>query len=387
MAKHDQASARSSLDLAVASVLLGKAAPAVAAAAAHDAPLLLCGETGSGKGVAAQAVHAQSRRRSGPFVVVNCASLTPEMAASTLFGHRRGAFTGAVADHAGAFSRAHCGTLFLDEIGELPIAVQPQLLRAVEAGVVAALGCRNELPVDVRLICATHVDLPAAVHAGRFRADLLERIADEVLTLAPLRDRLAELPALAATMQAKAKYAPPLILWSDALVRMRGYSWPGNLRELDKTLARVARRRTPGDLSPVCAAELVFGLLGAAGAVTPTSPTAAVESSSPPHWSAAATEAVLDSRTAGAARAKNHSQRTLRLEAHAVDAAIERHAGNRTRAAADLGVDRTSLLRWLRRRPGSRGEAGSGHVWPNQGVTWPGGSGHCDRGDGPDDDM
>ncbi len=209
MAKRTETPAHRPLNLTAAQTLLGKAAPAIASAATHDAPLLLCGETGTGKGLAALAVHAQSSRRGQRFVVVNCASLTPTLAASTLFGHCRGAFTGADADQEGSFVAAHGGTLFLDEIGELPLAVQPQLLRALEAGVVAPLGRRNELAVDVRIVCATNVALPAAVHAGRFRGDLLERIADEFLTLPPLRQRRDELLALVATMQNQGNNAPP----------------------------------------------------------------------------------------------------------------------------------------------------------------------------------
>jgi transcriptional regulator with PAS, ATPase and Fis domain len=201
-----------------------------------DITLTLTGETGVGKDVLAHAVHEMSPRATGPLVVFDCGAVAANLAESELLGHERGAFTGAVSTHAGAFERAHRGTLFLDEIAELPFELQPRLLRALESRRVRRVGGRVDRPIDVRVIAATNRDLRAEVKAGRFREDLFFRLAVAVVRIPPLRKRLDDLPELVRG-----------ILWDlgksgttvseSALGALRGHSWPGNIRELKNVLA------------------------------------------------------------------------------------------------------------------------------------------------------
>lgn len=164
-----------------------------------DTTVLIEGETGTGKELVARAIHAASRRRNGPFVAVNCAGLTESLLASQLFGHRRGAFTGAMEDHKGFFETAHGGTLFLDEIGDVPMAVQTNLLRVLQEREILRVGDSQPRKVDVRVVVATHRDLAAEVAAGRFREDLLYRIRVARIHLPPLRERREDIPLLADT--------------------------------------------------------------------------------------------------------------------------------------------------------------------------------------------
>ncbi|GIX47001.1 MAG: hypothetical protein KatS3mg131_1212 [Candidatus Tectimicrobiota bacterium] len=206
------------------------------------APVLITGETGTGKELAARALHACSPRREEPFVAVNCAALSSELLESELFGHERGAFTGAIRTHKGRFERAHRGTLFLDEIGELPVTTQAKLLRVLEEGVIERVGAEQPLPVDVRLIAATNVPLELAVERGTFRADLYHRLAVLRLHMPPLHERLEDLPLLVAYFlkQLQQKYGRPVRgLTPEAIALLQSYSWPGNVRELRNVLERV----------------------------------------------------------------------------------------------------------------------------------------------------
>ncbi|HEY1086222.1 MAG TPA: sigma-54-dependent Fis family transcriptional regulator, partial [Archangium sp.] len=169
--------------------ILDKVAPS-------DSTVLLLGETGTGKEVMAKAIHAKSKRGTRPFVVVDCGSVAPTLIESELFGHVRGSFTGAISDRNGAFLEADGGTIFLDEIGELPLELQPKLLRVLEAGTVRRVGEDKHRRVDVRVVAATHRDLEAEVAAGRFRRDLYYRLAVVLVNVPPLRDRLDDLPLL-----------------------------------------------------------------------------------------------------------------------------------------------------------------------------------------------
>src|SRR5271167_1351633 len=165
-----------------------------------DITVTFCGETGVGKDILAHALHEQSARAGGPLVVFDCGAVAANLAESELLGHERGAFTGAVSSHTGAFERAHGGTLFLDEIGEMPLELQPRLLRALETRRVRRVGGRIDRPIDVRVIAATNRDLRTDVAAGRFREDLFFRLAVALVRIPPLRRRLEELPALAASL-------------------------------------------------------------------------------------------------------------------------------------------------------------------------------------------
>jgi len=199
----------------------------------------LLGETGTGKDIVAHALHSESARANGPFVVFDCGAVAPNLAESELLGHERGAFTGAVSAHAGAFERANGGTLFLDEIGELPLDLQPRLLRVLEGRRVRRVGGTKDRPLDVRIICATHRDLRAGVTAGLFRQDLYFRLAAAVVAMPPLRDRLEDLPLLARSLLDDLGYGNLKI--GESTLRVLGaHTWPGNVRELKNALACAA---------------------------------------------------------------------------------------------------------------------------------------------------
>lgn len=206
-----------------------------------DAPVLLFGETGSGKEVAARAIHARSARATGPFLRVNCGAIPPELVDSQLFGHERGSFTGAIGSRKGWFERADGGTLFLDEIGELPPAAQVRLLRILQDGTFERVGGQQQLSVDVRVVAATHHDLKQKVNNGSFREDLWYRIAVFPIVIPPLRDRTEDIPALAthfALRAAKNLGVPSLAPSPGDIERLVAYPWPGNIRELSAVIER-----------------------------------------------------------------------------------------------------------------------------------------------------
>lgn len=212
---------------------------------ARVAPLptsvLITGESGTGKDVAARALHAMSPRADKPFVPVNCAAMPAAMVESELFGHLKGAFTGALANREGMFVHAQGGTLFLDEIGELPPAMQSKLLRVVEDRRVRPLGAEREIPVDVRLVFATNRALEEDVRAGRFRADLFYRINVMQIRLPPLRERREDIGALARQFMAALSRelgVAPVALDDTALAMLERYRWPGNIRELRNVIER-----------------------------------------------------------------------------------------------------------------------------------------------------
>jgi transcriptional regulator with GAF, ATPase, and Fis domain len=207
-----------------------------------DLSVLVLGETGSGKEIVARALHAVSPRAGGPFIAVNCAALVETLAESELFGHERGAFTGAVASQTGVFEAARGGTLFLDEIGELEASLQPKLLRALEARCIVRVGSTKEIIVDVRVVAATHADLAARVEAGSFRADLFHRIRGAALTLPPLRMRPRELAIAQRFLdEACTRLGDASISIShDAMQALSAHPFPGNVRELKNPMELVA---------------------------------------------------------------------------------------------------------------------------------------------------
>jgi DNA-binding NtrC family response regulator len=222
-------------------------------AARTDATILLEGETGTGKGAVAEALHAAGPRAGGPFVVVDCGALAPTLLESELFGHERGAFTGAEARRIGAFEEASGGTIFLDEIGELPAEMQPKLLRALENRVVRRLGQNVYHPIDVRVVAATHRDLRSLVNEGRFRADLYYRLAVVRVRIPPLRERLTDLPELVAgLLRGLAADAGQLarLTRPDVIRRLEASAWPGNLRELRNYLERSLVLDQPAPVDP-----------------------------------------------------------------------------------------------------------------------------------------
>jgi DNA-binding NtrC family response regulator len=211
----------------------------VARYAPRSATVLVTGETGTGKELVAQALHALSPRARGPFVAVNVATLRRELTASALFGHERGAFTGAVTSHRGLFEQAHGGTLLLDEVGELEPAAQAALLRVLETREVRPLGSTRPRVVDVRVIAATHRDLTSMVSTGEFREDLYYRINVFCIPLPTLRDRREDLAALVAHLFDRLRHeVGERHLTRDALSLLAGYPWPGNVRQLLNVLRR-----------------------------------------------------------------------------------------------------------------------------------------------------
>jgi len=216
--------------------------------APSDLTITLLGETGVGKDVLACAVHDASVRRSGPFIVFDCGAATPTLIESALFGHEKGAFTGANAAVAGAFERAHGGTLFFDEIGELSLDLQPKLLRALEQRKIQRIGSTVELPVDARILAATNRDLEAEVAAGRFRQDLFFRLSAAVVAVPPLRARLSDLPELVeAILAAEGRR---LRVTHETLDALATYDWPGNVRELRNVLMAAAAMADADLLEP-----------------------------------------------------------------------------------------------------------------------------------------
>jgi two-component system, NtrC family, response regulator AtoC len=211
--------------------------------AATRSPVLITGETGTGKELVARAIHDHSPRRDRLFVPLNCTAIPADLLESELFGHVRGAFSGAQTDRVGRFQAADEGTLFLDEIGDMDVRLQAKLLRVLQDGVIEPLGTNRRVPVDVRIVSSTNRDLAAAMRDGRFREDLFFRLNVFPVHLPPLRTRGDDVATLAAELLADAARElgkPPLALDADALALLRGYLWPGNVRELRNVMERTA---------------------------------------------------------------------------------------------------------------------------------------------------
>ena len=286
------------------------------AVAAGDISVLLQGETGTGKDVAANAIHRMSRRAAKPFLVVNCGTLRGEILASELFGHKKGAFTGAVADQKGLFPAADGGTLFLDEIGEMDLALQAMLLRTLESGKVRPVGQAAEVPVDVRIVCATNRDLADMVAKGTFRQDLFYRVNQHMVKLPPLKDRGEDIIILAHHFLEKARAAYPEKriegFHPDSLAAMAAYGWPGNLREL----ANIVQKAVLFARSPL----LELALPVPPGKALPAAGTESGDS--------------LDEATRG-------------FQHDFIRRAMAKCGGDRDKAAAMLGISRSTFFRHL----------------------------------------
>src|SRR5215510_1893975 len=230
----------------------------IAMAAPSNGRVLIFGENGTGKELVARNIHAMSKRRSAPFVEVNCAAIPEELIESELFGHVRGAFTGAVADRRGKFEMAHGGTIFLDEIGDMSLKTQAKVLRVLQEQVMEAVGGSTRIRVDARVLAATNKDLPSEIRAGRFREDLYFRLNVVPIFVPPLRERVEDIPLLAnhfMAMLAREYGRRPKTFEPDALAALQQYSWPGNVRELRNLIERLMIM-VPGDR--ITARDLAF---------------------------------------------------------------------------------------------------------------------------------
>ena len=273
--------------------------------------VLILGETGTGKELIAHEIHRRSRRSEGPFVAVNCGAIPENLMESELFGHRRGAFTGAVENKIGSFQAADGGTLFLDEIGEMPVHLQVKLLRAIQERTVTRVGDSKPTAVDIRLVCATHVDLDAAIKAGKFREDLYYRINVVSIPLPPLRDRDEDVVLIARYLldRLAREYERPITGFArEAVIAMRKHTWPGNIRELENRLKKAV---VLADGSELTADDLDLD------------------------------EDMLSDRILPLAEAKERFQRRY------IDQILALNDGNRTKTARDLGVDPRTVFRHL----------------------------------------
>ncbi|HSN92268.1 MAG TPA: sigma 54-interacting transcriptional regulator, partial [Anaeromyxobacteraceae bacterium] len=225
--------------------------------APSDVAVTILGETGTGKELVARAIHHRSPRREAPFIPVNCSAIAESLIESELFGHEKGAFSGADRLRKGAFEEANGGTIFLDEIGELPLDLQPKLLRTLELGEVKRVGASRPLTVNVRIVAATHRDLRARVRNGKFREDLFYRLCVVPVTVPPLRQRKGDVRALAETFLAASAPRGLGLRWSEeALSRLEAYDWPGNVRQLRNVVQRALLFRGEGAVVP--ASSLAF---------------------------------------------------------------------------------------------------------------------------------
>ena len=289
--------------------------------AATQEPVLILGESGTGKELIANAIHANSARAHRPIIKVNCAALSPTLLESELFGHERGAFTGAVAQRIGRFEQANGGTLFLDEIGDLDIDLQAKLLRVVQTGRFERVGGNETVAADVRTISATHRDLPGLIAEDKFREDLWYRLNVVTIELPPLRERRDDIPLIAQRVISRLaeKYRwPRLALSREAVDWLSQQSWPGNVRELQNVLARAAAQSR--------------GRLILTGDLTP----------------AARQQASASEAAPGTAEGLQLKEALAETERRVIAQALEQTGWNRTQAARKLGISRRQLFDKIR---------------------------------------
>jgi DNA-binding NtrC family response regulator len=304
----------------------------IAKAAKSDVPVLIHGESGVGKELVAQALHELGPRKNGPFVTVDCASLSPTLIASELFGHEKGSFTGADRRHIGAFERGHGGTIFLDEIGELPDSLQPTLLGVLERRKLRRVGGREEIPFDARVVCATHRDLHAEVNRGRFRLDLFYRVAVVKLIVPALRERPDDIPLL---VDFFAKRAGLLDAANDPLfgrammAAMQRHDWPGNVRELRNVVEATSAM---GEAPELITRSAPISAGAASEALTLPPPSATPRAGEPTRPYREARAAVL-----------------TQFELDYLGTLLDKTNGNVAQAAREADMDRSHLFELLKR--------------------------------------
>jgi DNA-binding NtrC family response regulator len=284
--------------------------------AASESRVCILGETGTGKELVARTLHENSPRRSGPFVTLNCAAVPAELIESELFGHEKGAFTGAAARHLGRFEQAEHGTLFLDEIGDMPLSMQAKLLRVLEEGEVERIGGERPISVDVRVVVATHRNLEALLVEGKFRPDLFHRIYVFPLVLPPLRARREDIPALIGHFSAQVcrqNNCKPIPFTPEAIRTLQSLPWPGNIRELRNVVERLMLLASEGEINS-----------DTVGRSLPES---------------------ADRSSSGFSLSQGLAERVQNFEREVILCELKRHEYHVSRAARALGLERSHLYK------------------------------------------
>ena len=306
--------------------------------AKSDATVLVTGETGAGKELVAEALHDHSPRKDGPFVVLDCGSIPPNLIESELFGHERGAFTGATSSYAGAFERAHRGTVFLDEIGELPLAMQPKLLRVLERKEVRRVGGTNTIEVDLRIVAATNRDLGVEVNRGRFREDLYYRLAVARVHVPPLRERKDDLPLLIEHILETTPGGETASIAQETIDLMMKHDWPGNARELRNVIERAVLLAEAPDSED--------SLRRAPASSVKQEPSITVT----PSQTATSADASMTVPVDVSVPFKNAKQNVIsEFEKRYISRLLAQHDGNISAAARAAGIDRMSIHKMLHR--------------------------------------
>jgi len=312
----------------------------VDALAASSISIVLLGETGVGKGLVAETIHARSPRAGKPFVRVNCAALPEALLESELFGHERGAFTGAVQAKPGLLESADGGTVFLDEVGEVPLATQAKLLHVLEHGEVQRIGSVRPRPIDVRFVSATNRELDRLVEEGRFRRDLFYRLSGEVVVIPPLRERPSEIAPMARGFvretSASIGKSPPAIS-AEAIARLQMHSWPGNVRELKNVMARAALLCRGPEIGPE---HLPLDRLARSASLRAQQPLPGAPDEEQTQQHPAATMPPPAAATGPRLRSA-----VRELEKQRIADALARSGGNQAEAAKYLGISRRTLMR------------------------------------------
>lgn len=354
-------------DLICRSAAMDKVVRLARKAAASNIPILIEGESGVGKEIVARAIQGSGERRSRPFVTVNCGAIPDNLVESILFGHEKGAFTGAQDKHAGKFVEAHGGTLFLDEIGDLPLDVQVKLLRAVQDGEVDPVGARAPLKVDIRLISATHRDLIQRVREGKFREDLFYRLNVFPIFIPPLRERKEDIPLLVDHFLARVGAAGPsgkiTGVAREALAMLMAYDWPGNIRQLENAVFRAAVLAEGSVLTPEEFPQIRAETDGIDLGPIEDAPETPEDSAAPVDGTALAGRAVATDNEGprrgasssapifGLMRALDDSGNVRELaavELEMIQFAIELYRGQMSEVARRLGIGRSTLYRKLK---------------------------------------